>query len=1045
MKRFLHWRATSLMMPIILFLLLATVPVNAQIPPVIESLEPNQGFQGATLDVNIYGQYFEKSATVSFSNLLIYVNQVDYQSEILIVANITIDPYAPVGLCSITVENSPGLADTLPDSFEVLDALFPNLDSMLPNNGYQGDMGIVATVSGTELPDGGVFSFLQSGGPEVVNSVYVNAQTYQITINIPETASLGWYDLVGDFPGQVQAILEGAFEVLEKPLPQLISLLPDNAYQGDTNVSVTLSGENMVSSGQFVFLPAGGPEITNAAFINAQTYQLTLNVPGDATPGMYDLGATFPGIPQIVLDSAFEVLEKPLPQLISLLPDNAYQGDTNVLVTLSGENMLSSGQFSFQPAGGPEVTNAAFVNAQTYQLTLNIPQDATPGMYDLGGTFPGIPQIVLDSAFEVLEKPLPQLTSLFPDNAYQGETNISVTLSGVNMPAAGQFSFLPAGGPDIANATYISPQTYQLTLNIPEDAAPGMYDLAADFPGIPQVVLPGAFEVLEFIVEYNLYLEGNPVVTGYSGQQGQTDFLVGIDSNKPNPVAGPFYLYASEAKDEASGEVIGLSNIDLLPTMTPSLTPGIYQMAVLRVAIPPGLPSGEYEGIITFDAPNLDIQEATRYTIAVQESAEEILYPELSRQELEVDLIAPGSSEAADAEEIVENTPLFEWSSSARFFDFHLFDVTGADEITGAVNFTRPAYEERDLSDMRLYYPLGAEPLVAGHTYAWYVEAKDIPGYDARISGREPEVIQSEVFYFKFIDVTAAGGEPEVLSIKVEPEYVDAEVEKEYEFSAILELAGPGFADVTWHVIPGSAAVVIGRNEYAYVTPISEGYFSVIAEAGGQSAYAVMRVGGMGAQASIDTSPEAVAKLQGRIDTVAKAIDEFKPLAASAVGLTIADTEANLAFERLTWESNDILKKAYELIEPYMLTGKASLTKPSAGSWFLVEPFPGHLGFFTNDKSSFESFVSRNIMAFSELQKDLDRVADESAKAEAKHNEVLATSENANEIATNAMANIVHESDELNADLGNIRDSLEVEISPFCSRASMAGRLMSRR
>jgi hypothetical protein len=453
-------------------------------------------------------------------------------------------------------------------------------------------------------------------------------------------------------------------------------------------------------------------------------------------------------------------------------------------------------------------------------------------------------------------------------------------------------------------------------------------------------------------------------------------------------------------------------------------------MALMRVAVPPGLPSGDYEGMITFSAPQLGLQEETTYTIVVQPGFEEMLYPELSRQELQVDLIWPGTPDEGDPEEIIENTPLFEWFSSGRFFDFHLFDITQADEMVGAVAYTKPIYEENDLTDVRLYYPLGAEPLVPGHIYAWYVEAKDIPGYDPRVSGREPFVIQSEIFYFKYIDLAAAGGEAEVLGIEVEPEFLDGVLEEEYEFTAILELAGAGFADVTWRVVPGSAAIVIGRGEYAYVTPLKEGWVSVIAESGGMSDYAVMRIGGEDISASVEFGQEDELELRGKVDAIASKLEGYT--LAEVVDAATERTRINLQFMKAEADYHDALNEAYELVEPFFLSGKASARKPAHGDWYLVEPFSEHMEMYINDKRAYETFVSRKLRSFARIQADLLISHKGLTRSDEKvEMAVMEWFENYEFGIPKAVGNIGSEIEQLDKDLGIILNAMEVDAGPF--------------
>jgi hypothetical protein len=332
---------------------------------------------------------------------------------------------------------------------------------------------------------------------------------------------------------------------------------------------------------------------------------------------------------------------------------------------------------------------------------------------------------------------------------------------------------------------------------------------------------------------------------------------------------------------------------------------------------------------------------------------------------------------------------------------------------------------------MRLFYPLAAEPLVPGHVYAWYVEAKDIPAYDPRVVSRQPEIIQSEIFYFKFIDPSEAAGQLEVLGVEVEPDFIDAELETDYEFQAILELAGPGFADVEWRVVPSSAAIVVSRGEYAYVTPLRTGFISVIAESGDMSAYAVMRVGGTETEAAAEPASELETMLAERIGKVEDAIDEYGPLERAAASAKLDELEV----ESLVLAGGDAykaaLREAHVLLEPFFMSGNASAFNSSIGFDYKSEPFPGHIKLFAGSKVSYDAFIAMNLTALDSIQKELDAKFDELMAANKLLNDAGRKSIDAAIAAYNQSVNISYLLDLVENDLDRLLMALEVDASPF--------------
>jgi len=817
--------------------------------------------------------------------------------------------------------------------------------------------------------------------------------------------------------------------------PYVSEIEPEQGTQGDF-ISAYIYGYEF-EFGVSVSFSNPGVMVSNLNYIANDELGFDITIDQYAELGFCDVIVENPGGEQATLVNGFEVFDGFFPRLDYLQPDYGYQDTFSNAVMVFGEDFQKNGQFSFVGSLVPEIIDSNNISNMQYSLTIDIEANVPPGWYDLQVFFPDTPggPVSLENAYEVRMN-TPVIDYLDPNSSYQDEVGLSVNVYGSNFVSGGSFEFQPGGGPTVVNATYIDDTQYDLTIDIPADALPGWYDIIGTFPGfVEESMLMQAFEVIE--IDYELYLEEAPALMGQGGDSAQTDFLFGINSNKPGDVNGPFYLYASEAVDPVSGEVIGLSYIDIAPTMTGSLTPGLYDTALLRAVIPMGIPSGEYYGDITFSAPGLRLQESVPFTISVQPGIEEILYPEMSRQELEIDLIWPGTDDEEEPEEILEETPLFEWASSARFFDFYLFDVTPAsdlDERAGAVTYTQPIYIERDISDYRLFYPLGAEPLVPGHVYSWYVEAKDIPSYDPRVVDRQPQIISSEIFYFKYINILeAAAGEPEVMRIEVTPEFVSAELDNDYEFEAILELAGPGFANISWRVVPSSAAIVVSRGEYAYITPLRTGFVSVIAEVGGESAYAVMRVGGEDTQASVDPNPEVIARLGEDVERLEGLIVDYQTSGPKDVEALATMIEADHKRAVAHREYINNLRSAYKLLEPFLLTGEASESKPGYGDWQVINPFPGHIDLYVKSKTAYDSFVARNLTAFSDIQKLLDETK-QISDAAGDDSFILMQDYIATDMAlTNIRSNIVYNLERLEKELALVRNALEEDVRPFAS------------
>jgi len=129
-----------------------------------------------------------------------------------------------------------------------------------------------------------------------------------------------------------------------------------------------------------------------------------------------------------------------------------------------------------------------------------------------------------------------------------------------------------------------------------------------------------------------------------------------------------------------------------------------------------------------------------------------------------IDLIVPGTALDSDPEIIVSNTPYFQWFGSLPEYKFTLYEVlegqTSADEITSNL----PVFETEELTTASYLYPLYAEGLIEGKTYAWQITSNLLTS-----SGMQQ--IFSDVYWFSFQKTDKSAVMPD--NIDLSPDDVD--------------------------------------------------------------------------------------------------------------------------------------------------------------------------------------------------------------------------------------------------------------------------------
>jgi large repetitive protein len=183
--------------------------------PLISSLSPAYGSQGATLNVTITGMNFSGANELRFGSG-IALNSFTILDSKQITANITIVAGAAIGAMDVSVV-TPGGSFSLPNGFTVKQGL-PTIISIIPAQGGQGAT-LTIVINGSNL--GGATSV--SFGTGVAVQSFTNLSPTQLSVNlmIGEDAATGARDISVTTPGG-SSTLGNSFSIKEKSFGTLI-------------------------------------------------------------------------------------------------------------------------------------------------------------------------------------------------------------------------------------------------------------------------------------------------------------------------------------------------------------------------------------------------------------------------------------------------------------------------------------------------------------------------------------------------------------------------------------------------------------------------------------------------------------------------------------------------------------------------------------------------------------------------------------------------------------------------------------------------------
>jgi hypothetical protein len=442
-------------------------------PPIVYTIVPDEGYQGATLNVTINGANFNGARSVQFG-AGISVNSFIVVSSTRIDANITITPGAAPGDRDVSVTTSGG-SFIYSDGFTVKQAL-PVITSVEPNQGRQGET-LNVTLTGNNFNGAGE---LQFGAGILVNSFTVlssNQITASITI-APETAAgprnVSITTPAGSFT------FSGGFTVLQ-PVPLITSVDPNQERQGET-LSVTVSGTNLDGAMSLYF--GSGISVNNFIVLNSNQISASITVSSDAVTGSRSVTVTTPG-GSYTLSNGFTV-KQALPLITSLEPNQGRQGET-LNVTLTGTSF--SGASVLQFGSGISVNSFTVLSPNQISAGISIASDATAGSRNITVTTPG-GSYTLSSGFTV-KQAMPVITSVSPSYGNRGSA-ATLTINGSNLDGVTAVAF--GAGIEVTGFSGISPTQLSVNISVAADALTGLRDVSVTTPG-GSFTLPGGFMV----------------------------------------------------------------------------------------------------------------------------------------------------------------------------------------------------------------------------------------------------------------------------------------------------------------------------------------------------------------------------------------------------------------------------------------------------------------------------------------------------------------------------------------------------------------------
>jgi hypothetical protein len=383
--------------------------------PVISSIVPASGAQGANVSATINGSNMLGATSVTFSGTGVTAVIGSGVTANTVPITITIAAGAATGPRTVTVTTANGGPSDPFSSFTVNPPL-PVITSILPSSGNQG-ASVSATIGGTSLTGATAVAFSGTGVTAVIGTGGT-ATSLPITITIAAGATTGVRTVTVTTPGGTSVAFSGFTVNLAPPVSTSIS--PNSGIQG-TSFTAAIGGTALSGATAVTFSGTGVTAVIGTGG-TATNLPITITIASNAATGARTFTVTTPG----GISSPFGFTVNPPPSF-----------------TLTGP---SSTPVPTQPATvgltltAPATANMTGTLALTFQANANqVPQGyRDPATVFVNGATTVVFVVVAGSATGVLESGLLQ----------QGTVAGTITLTMTALTAGG-VNILPATPPTL--------------------------------------------------------------------------------------------------------------------------------------------------------------------------------------------------------------------------------------------------------------------------------------------------------------------------------------------------------------------------------------------------------------------------------------------------------------------------------------------------------------------------------------------------------------------------------------------------------------------
>jgi IPT/TIG domain len=434
--------------------------------PYIEWMDPNIGFLGETLDVEITAQgthFVNGVSSATFTGEGITINSTNVIDATHATANITIAPDAPTGWCDVNVITGTETPEAATWAFVVSG---PYIEGVYPNSGVRDQtLDVEITGRGTHFVNGTSAATFSGAGITVNSTTVADPAHATANITIAAGATTGWRDVNVITDGESPVEYQNGFEVRRMYVE---SMNPCYGSQGQTlDVEIAGRGTHFVNGTSAATFSGDGITVNSTTVADPTHATARITIDPEAPIGWSDVNVITGAETPDACQSGFEVKTRGAARIQSATPYSGCQGQTLNVVIVGEDTAFVAGTSVAAFSGDGITVNSTDVTDSIHAVAnITIAPDAPSGWRDINVTTgPEVPE-VLWSGFWVRG---PYIESVDPTSGAPGQT-LDVAIVGQDTLFVNGVSAADFGDDIIVNSTTVSDPNHA-TANITIDAA----------------------------------------------------------------------------------------------------------------------------------------------------------------------------------------------------------------------------------------------------------------------------------------------------------------------------------------------------------------------------------------------------------------------------------------------------------------------------------------------------------------------------------------------------------------------------------------------